>query len=279
MHCLTQYTIDMSILVQLDDFSVEGFAALAASYGSDDFAYVVTPNVDHVIRLNDDATFRSLYADATYVLLDSRFLSYLLRLIGGPRTKVCPGSDLTAALFDRVMGPDDIIVLIGSTDQQAAQLREQYGLRQLRHYNPPMGFIKDQAATEVCLQYVESNSPYRFCLIAVGTPQGEMLAQLLKRRARARGLTFCIGASINFITGVERRAPHWMRRTGLEWLFRLALSPRRLGYRYLVRGPRLFKLLSGLRFVLRRRGPSPAFAATRVTGGHKASAVGSANSD
>ena len=238
------------MILRLDNLDPDGFLAIAENFGSERFAYVVTPNIDHVIRLHDDENFRALYADASYVLLDSRLLALILRLTYGLRPEVCTGSDLTASLFTKTIRPDDAVVLVGSSELQAAQLRDRFGLRQLRHYNPPMGFIKDPRAVEECLSYVEQNSPYRFCLIAVGTPQGEMLAQMLKARGHARGLTFCIGASINFLTGVERRAPQWMRQAGLEWMFRLLLSPRRLAGRYLLRGPRIFGLLSSTEFVL-----------------------------
>jgi len=106
-----------------------------------------------------------------------------------------------------------------------------------------MGFIHDPQAVEDCLSFVEAHSPFRYCLLAVGSPQQEMLAHELQRRGIARGLALCIGASINFLTGSERRAPHWMQRCGLEWLYRLLQNPARLAYRYLVRGPRIFPLL------------------------------------
>jgi exopolysaccharide biosynthesis WecB/TagA/CpsF family protein len=237
--------------LRLDNYNPATFSAIAARFPSDEFAYVVTPNIDHVIRLHENADFGVLYAGASYVLLDSRLLANLLRLTTGMRVQVCTGSDLTSELFTQIIRPDDVIVLIGSSDGQAAQLRERFGLRGLRHYNPPMGFIKDAKAVEACLQYVESNSPFRFCFIAVGTPQGEMLAHYLRSRGRSKGLTFCIGASINFLTGVERRAPSWMQRLGLEWLFRLLRSPRRLAHRYLVRGPRIFKLMADTKVILR----------------------------
>ena len=93
------------------------------------------------------------------------------------------------------------------------------------------------------MQFVEANSPFRFCFLAVGAPQQETLARMLKARGTARGMALCIGASINFLTGVERRAPQWMQSLGMEWLFRLGSDPRRLAKRYLVRGPRVFALL------------------------------------
>ena len=114
-----------------------------------------------------------------------------------------------------------------------------------------MGFIRDPQAVEDCLRFIEANSPFRFCLLAVGAPQQEIIANLLKTRGVARGLALCIGASIDFLTGAERRAPAWMQRGGAEWLFRLAQAPGRMSRRYLVRGPRVFALLRDTRIVLR----------------------------
>jgi UDP-N-acetyl-D-mannosaminuronic acid transferase (WecB/TagA/CpsF family) len=87
--------------------------------------------------------------------------------------------------------------------------------------------------------------------LAVGAPQQELIAQSLKSRGTARGLAFCVGASVDFLTGVERRAPLVMRKLGMEWLFRLLQNPRRLARRYLVRGPRLFALLPSTQVEIR----------------------------
>jgi exopolysaccharide biosynthesis WecB/TagA/CpsF family protein len=250
---------------EFDNYDTESFADVAAAFGKNRYGYVVTPNADHLIRLRDDGLFRSHYAAANYVLLDSRFLSHVLRLAKGIRLPVCTGSDLTAKLFSEVIVPDDSLVLIGGSHEQASKLRERYGLRQLAHFNPPMGFIHDVAAVEACLHFIESHSPFRFCLLAVGAPQQEMIAQQLKARGIARGLALCIGASINFLTGDERRAPLWMQRCGTEWCFRLCQAPKRMAKRYLVRGPRVFGLLRRADIVLRR----PATSRLRLVSAHQ----------
>jgi exopolysaccharide biosynthesis WecB/TagA/CpsF family protein len=233
----------MSLPYLLDDYDVDGFLRVAAAYGQERFGFVVTPNVDHLIRYHDDPTFRALYAEAAYVLLDSRFLAHIFRVSEGLRVRVCPGSDLTERLFKDVIRPEDNIVLIGGSPEQARLLAEKFGLVTLSHYNPPMGFIHNPQEVDACVRFVEAHSPFRFCFFAVGAPQQEILAQALKGRGKVRGLALCIGASINFLTGLERRAPLWLQRLGLEWLFRLMHDPRRLAKRYLVRGPRVFSLL------------------------------------
>lgn len=241
----------LPVSLRLDNYDLPGFKPVVAGFGTGRFGFLVTPNVDHVIRYFDDPNFRELYAAADYVLLDSRVLALMLRLIRGLRARVCTGSDLTAEVIRYVLAADDRVVLIGATAAQAQRLAADYGLRNLQHHCPPMGFIRDAAAVEACVRFVEQASPFRYCLLAVGSPQQEVVAGMLKRRGVAKGLALCIGASINFLTGVERRAPRWMQRCGLEWLFRLLSEPGRMARRYLVRGPRVFLILRKLQVTLR----------------------------
>jgi exopolysaccharide biosynthesis WecB/TagA/CpsF family protein len=238
-----------------DDYDLPRFLTVTCSFGVQRYGYVVTPNVDHLIRFHETETFRALYAEAAYILLDSRVAAFLFRLVHGLRVPVCTGSDLTAALFTRVITPTDRIVLLGGEDRQANVLKSRFGLQDFHHHNPRMGFIEDPQAVETCLQFVEAASPFRFCLIAVGSPQQEMIAHRLAERGRTRGLALCVGASIDFLTGGERRAPAWMQRTGLEWLFRLIQNPRRLAWRYLVRGPKFFAYVGASEIVLRTAQP------------------------
>ena len=61
---------------------------------------------------------------------------------------------------------------------------------------------------------------------------------------------------MNYLTGVERRAPEWLQRAGFEWVYRMMNNPRRMAKRYLLRGPRIFQLLTAFDF--RVRPPLPA---------------------
>ena len=102
-----------SIVCEIDDFDLTGFAAIAAGFGLYRYGYVVTPNVDHLLRYYEDPSFRALYSSATYVLLDSRVIALALRALKGKCFAVCPGSDLMVTLLSRVTSATDRIVLIG----------------------------------------------------------------------------------------------------------------------------------------------------------------------
>jgi exopolysaccharide biosynthesis WecB/TagA/CpsF family protein len=248
----------MSHVLEIDDCGLGEAQALVAGFGLSHFGYVVTPNVDHVLRHYSSPSFRALYSDAAYVLLDSQFLAHAVGVLKGQRLRVSSGSNLTASVLRSVVKPQDVLVLVGATQQQAQELRSRYGLAALRHIQPPMNFIDDAAAVESCLRAIEDASPFRFCFLAIGSPQQEIIAHKLKLRGVARGLALCVGASINFLTGVEMRAPRWMQAMGLEWLFRLLKNPRRMAMRYLVRGPRIFLLLPRLELRLREPRSDPA---------------------
>jgi N-acetylglucosaminyldiphosphoundecaprenol N-acetyl-beta-D-mannosaminyltransferase len=222
------------------DFAALGFEEvvdwLAARPAKAPFGYVVTPNSDHLNRLASRPELEPLYEGAALRLLDSRVVGRLARAFRLATPPVVPGSDLTAALFDRVIAPDDPIAVLGGSPEVAAALADRYGLTRLAHHNPPMGFDRDLAALEAALRFLEAH-PARFVFLGVGSPRQEIVAAALVRRGRATGIGLCIGASLLFLTGADRRAPMPIQKAGLEWAWRLAGDPRRLARRYLVDSP------------------------------------------
>jgi N-acetylglucosaminyldiphosphoundecaprenol N-acetyl-beta-D-mannosaminyltransferase len=204
------------------------------------FAYVVTPNVDHVISLHaSGGEARRYYDEAWLSLCDSAVLSILARMVG-VRLPLITGSDLVEALFARVDSSDGILV-IGCEPNDVEALRRRYGLTRIAHYNPPMGFIDVPAEVQACLDFVVTH-PARFVFLAVGSPQQEIVANRLRHCSQAKGLGLCVGSALRFLSGAERRAPRILRGSGFEWLFRLAQDPRRLWRRYLVRDLEIFRI-------------------------------------
>lgn len=190
------------------------------------FAYVVTPNSQHLVQLErGDAAFRAAYDGAWLRLCDSRIVRLVARLLFARDLPLCAGSDLTAALFAQHIGPEDSLCVIGGDAELERRLREKYGLRHLARHTPPMGFMADPAAVQACIDFIESH-PSRLVFLAVGSPRSELLAHLVLQRGRATGTGLCIGSSLHFITGLVPRAPLWMRKLALEWLFRLLRAPR-----------------------------------------------------
>jgi exopolysaccharide biosynthesis WecB/TagA/CpsF family protein len=128
-----------------------------------------------------------------------------------------------------------------------ADLKAKFGLTQVAHHNPPMGFIFNDAAVGDAIDFVAAH-PARFVFVAMGPPQSEKFCQRVIADGRSTGIGLCIGSSLAVLTGQSNPAPDAMERTGLVWLYRLAKEPRRLWRRYLMRG--LYGLGVGLGDVL-----------------------------
>ena len=209
--------------------------------GDAPFAYVVTPNVDHVVRLQRlRSDLWPIYRSAWATLCDSKILAILARGMG-IALPVLPGSDLTHRIFDTVVQPHDKIAIVGGDAAMIAGLAERQGLRNVHHYDPPMGFIRDPVEVARAVRFIVDTGA-RYCFLAVGSPQQEILAYRVKRAGGARGIGFCIGASLDFLTGAQKRAPLFMRMLAMEWLHRLASNPARMWRRYLYDGPGIFQI-------------------------------------
>lgn len=209
------------------------------------FRYVVTPNVDHVVRLHHGdpawrAAFAAAEADADLCLNDSRILQKLARRSGRTLSLV-PGSDLTRLLLERGLPTGTRVALVGGSAAEAAWLGARLPDAAVTHVEPPMGVLRDPAAQRAIVDAIEDCRPH-LTLFAIGAPQSEIVAHQLQQRGRTGGVALCIGASIEFLTGAKRRAPQVMQRLSLEWAFRLASEPRRLWRRYLVEGPPIFAI-------------------------------------
>ncbi len=214
------------------------------------FAYVITPNVDHLVRLQRTRSdLWPAYRNAWVTLCDSRILARLASF-SGVQLPVIPGSDLTEALFLRTIDPDDRVAILGGTPEAVALLADRYRLRNVVHYNPPMGFIRDPAETARAVRFLV-DARARYSLLAVGSPQQELVAYRVARSGAATGIGLCVGASLDFLTGDQHRAPSAMQQLSLEWLFRLASDPARMWRRYLLDGPSIFSIFDDWR---RRRG-------------------------
>lgn len=207
------------------------------------FGYMTTPNVDHMVRLWTEyhkPEIERAYRHAEITLCDSQVMALLARL-RGVRLAVAPGSDVTEALM-HVAGTDDRIAIVGGDTDTLPALVARYGFTDIHQHMPPFGLLANEAALDAAAEFIAATGA-RYTFIAVGSPQQEIVALRAASRHASVGFGLCVGASIDFLTGRSRRAPRLVRRLALEWLYRLVCEPRRLWHRYLVRSPRIFRLI------------------------------------
>ena len=195
---------------------------------------VATLNLDHLVKLRSDTDFRDAYSRHSHVVADGWPVVALRGLAGRP-VELVPGSELVSPLMAMAARLGVKVAFLGSTEAVLARAAERLaaahpGLQVSACIAPPFGLDPDSDAADAALAEV-AQSEARLCLLALGAPRQEKLA--VRARDRLPGCGFVsIGAGLDFIAGSQRRAPHWMCRAGLEWLWRMLSEPRRLAGRY-----------------------------------------------
>ncbi|MCU0910014.1 MAG: WecB/TagA/CpsF family glycosyltransferase [Rhodobacteraceae bacterium] len=214
---------------------------------------VATLNLDHIVKLRRDAAFRRAYLAQTHVVADGNPVVWLARLSGRRQVALVPGSELIAPLAALAAAKGVSLALLGSTEPALRAAAERLeadhpGLTVAACLAPPMGFDPASAAADAMLDAVAASGA-RLCLLALGAPKQEILA--VRGLARHPGLGFVsIGAGLDFVAGRQKRAPAWVRRIAMEWLWRMLSDPRRLARRYLD----CALVLPGLTLAARREG-------------------------
>lgn len=198
--------------------------------------YVVTPNVDHVVKLQDNTDFLAAYNEADMVVVDGKPVLLASRLLGRSLPETVPGSDLAPQLFlaSRRRGGLRVFLLgaaDGVAERAAHAITERWPWVQIAGvYSPPMGFSAQAEASEIAIEKVNHAEP-DVLVIGLGAPKQEIWVHTVAPRLKVK-CALCIGATIDFLAGEKARAPVWMRRMGIEWLHRMLSEPRRLVRRY-----------------------------------------------
>jgi N-acetylglucosaminyldiphosphoundecaprenol N-acetyl-beta-D-mannosaminyltransferase len=200
-------------------------------------AYVVTPNVDHIIRVQRDRGYGNLVRRADLVLADGQPLVWLARLLGMPLPGRVAGSDLFPRLCAHAARAGWRVFFLGGdpgTAEAARTVLEQRcpGLNIVGVHCPPKGFERDPLEAGRALAAVCAAQP-DLLFVGLGSPKQERwIVRHLKRLGPV--VSIGVGISFSFVAGRVRRAPLWVRKLGLEWLHRLCQEPGRLWRRYLV---------------------------------------------
>ncbi|WP_339947425.1 WecB/TagA/CpsF family glycosyltransferase [uncultured Albimonas sp.] len=196
---------------------------------------VATINLDHLVKLQVSEPFRRAYAAQDLICADGNPVVWLSWLAARP-VELVPGSELVLPLAGMAARLGLPIGLLGADqrtlDAAAARLEAEFpGLRVVARIAPPYGLDPEGPVAAECLREL-SASGARLCLLALGAPKQEVLAVRGKQLAPGVGFV-SVGAGVEFVAGVQARAPAWVRRLALEWLWRMAREPRRLSRRYL----------------------------------------------
>ncbi len=200
-------------------------------------SHVITANVDHVMVKRNYPDIAEIYSKAALVVPDGVPLLWAARFVGTPLQERINGTDLMEKTCELAAKRNFSVFLLGApagvAECAAGNLQKQFpGLTVSGTYSPYYGFENDVQENEKICSMLRTKKP-DILFVSLGFPKG---IGWIDRHQRSCGIVLAIevGASFMFLSGRARRAPRWMQKKGLEWLWRLAYEPRRLWKRYLL---------------------------------------------
>lgn len=223
---------------QIDNLTMEEAVAEAGRLIREKHnSYVVTPNVDHIVKIEHDPLFKEIYENADLILTDGKPLIWMSHLMGMPIKEKISGSDYFPEVCRMAAREGFSIFLLGAApgvaQKAAVNLMKKYkNLKIAGVYSPSYTFEHDEQEIAYIIRKIKTAKPDILC-IGLGTPKQEKFYYQYRDVFQVP-LTLHIGATIDFEAGVIKRAPKWLSHIGLEWMYRLLKEPRRLYKRYLL---------------------------------------------
>lgn len=206
---------------------------------------LVTPNLDHLIKLQKDKEFYDVYQKSEWVVCDSKILYLFGKLLKTPIKEAIPGSSFFTSYY--MYHKDDAdckIFLLGAKEGVSAKAMERINAKVDRQivvgaYSPSFGFEKNE---EECKEIVDiiNRSGANVVLVGVGAPKQEKWIMKWKHLMPGVKVWMALGATIDFEAGNVKRAPKIYQKLAMEWLYRFTREPKRLFHRYFVDDMKFF---------------------------------------
>jgi N-acetylglucosaminyldiphosphoundecaprenol N-acetyl-beta-D-mannosaminyltransferase len=208
--------------------------------------YVVTPNLDHIVKLEEDPEFERCYDNAALVLADGNPVVWASKLLGTPLKALVTGSDLFPALCRHAAEKNHTLFFLGGLEgvaQKAAdELKKMYPqINVAGVYSPPFGFDKNAEENNKIIRMINAVKPH-ILFVGVGAPKQEKWIYN-NIGSLDINVALAIGASFDFVAGTIKRAPKAFRNMGMEWFWRFSSEPKRLFKRYFIDSSRFLPII------------------------------------
>lgn len=209
-------------------------------------SYVVTPNVDHIVKLENDTDFQKVYENADLILTDGMPLIWISKIKRNPIKEKISGSDLFPKICGLAAKKGYKVFLLGAAEGVAAKaaenLKEKYSdLNVVGTYSPSYGFENNEKEIEKIISEINNVKP-DILAVGLGAPKQEKFIYNFRDKLNVP-VSLAIGASIDFEARNIKRAPKWMQRIGFEWFYRLCKEPKRMFKRYIIDDMKILKLI------------------------------------
>ena len=213
--------------------------------------FLTTPNADHIVKLQKDPEFHNIYEKAELVLADGMPLIWASKFLGTPLKEKVSGSDLFPELCRLSADRGFKVFFFGGREGAAGKtsnaMKAKYpGLDVVGFYSPPFGFEADEKENIKIYNMIKNSGP-DILFVGLGAPRQEKWIFSYYRQLSVP-VSVGVGITFEFVSGMVKRAPKWMQKSGLEWFWRILQEPGRLWKRYIIEDMKFFWLVLRQRF-------------------------------
>lgn len=217
---------------------------LVTSAKAKESEYACVANVHMLVEAHKNRRYAQVVEEAAYVTPDGKPLSWALRLLHGVKQERVAGMDLLPDLLREGEAANLSVFFYGGTDDMlkktATYLAQHYpALTIAGMHSPPFRNLTALEEKKTAERINASGASFVF--VVLGCPKQEKWMASMKGRVNA--VMIGVGGALPVLIGEQRRAPRWMQKGGLEWLYRMAQEPGRLAKRYAVTNPLFVYLL------------------------------------
>ena len=210
---------------------------------SDESRIVFFANVHMIMEAYDSPEFQEMVNAADLVTPDGMPLVWILHRMGLTNQERVSGYSLTLRVLEAAAASGIPVAFLGSSSSNLANLcvniKERFpGLRIAYAYSPPFRALSEAADNAIISEIEESGA--RILFVGLGCPKQERW--IFTHRKQIKAVMLGVGAVFEILGGSRSRAPKWMRRNGIEWIYRFWQEPKRLWKRYFFLNPRFIAL-------------------------------------
>ncbi len=196
-------------------------------------SYTCIANVHMLVEAYGNASFAEIVNQADMITPDGIPLTWGLKLLHGVKQDRVAGMDLLPDLLKEAEDKDIPVYFYGGTENMLSHIREDLPklfprLKIAGMFSPPFRELS-VSEIEMTAQFI-NNSGAKIVFVVLGCPKQELWMGRMKNKINAAMIG--VGGALPVLLGIQKRAPVWMQKNGLEWFYRLLQEPKRLFKRY-----------------------------------------------
>lgn len=202
----------------------------------------VVVNAAKLVNMQKDVMLRESVINSDIINADGQAVVWASRILGSPLPERVAGIDLMAKLVELAYRKNYRIFFLGAKEEVVKKVVDRYS----QEYSTGIiagyrnGYYSKEEEAGIARLIADSNADILF--VAMSSPKKEIFLHTYKDVIDTPFI-MGVGGSFDVVSGITRRAPRWMQRNGLEWLYRVMQEPRRMWKRYLVTNTRFIAMI------------------------------------